>query len=185
MKKLIISILIAGMLIFGMSMGVMAEIPGTDDSTVVINIDEIAVVEAENTTTAFTFADPATIGDAPAEVTNTESSLKYTSIIVEGETRDITASIGALVPGCELRLILTDGIGVVEGGDGNLGTAASEVTLAVETESDIVTGIGSCNTGTAPEGLTYTLNITDIAAVVSGSQDATVTFTITAGAGGV
>jgi len=182
MKKLIISILIAGMLIFGMSMGVMAE-TSSDDSTVNVNISEIAMVAAGEPGDLVINAGAISAGDAPfVSSADSTSKLDYTSIVVTGETRIIKAKLDAVVDGCNLALTcaqLVDGTGTA---DGTVGTVAA-ITALTTSDQDLITGIGSCNSGDTGAALTYTLTIDDIANVKAADNALTVTFTITAGSG--
>jgi len=174
MKKLMISILIAGMLIFGMSMGVLADT--TEDSTAVsIDVDAIATLSVGETE-SFTITCPTTPGDAPVVGgEGTTTTLAYTSVVTSGDSNKITAQMGTgLIPGLTLNIacgsIDATGNGTPTSFDLN-GTSAQ----------DFVTAIGSgYATGVQ---ITYDLTISDITSVVaddSTSNNRVVTFTILA-----
>ena len=182
MRKLIISILITGMLIFGMSMGVMAT-TGDDTSAVNVNISEIAMVAAGAPGNLVIDATSISAGDAPfVSAADATSVLDYTSIVAAAQTRIIKAKLSAVVAGCNLALTCAQLVDGTAGADGTVGTVAAITTLTAA-DQNLVSGIGSCNSGATGATLTYTLTIDDIANVKAANNALTITFTITAGAG--
>ena len=180
MKKLIISIIIAGMLIFGMSMGVMADTT-TDTTTVSIDVDAIATLDIIDVTPAsFTITVP-TAGAIPIVSGANESTfLAYTSVVASGATNKIQVSIPTVLLGLDLYIQSH-----VVSGTPHSGTNVTSFDLntTVSSAVDLVTGIGSGYTGASGDKITYTLSIDDINAVVaddSTSNDRVVTFTIIA-----
>ena len=180
MRKLIISIIITGMLIFGMSMGVMAET--SDDTSVVnVNISEIALVGAGAPQNLVIGATGIDAGNAPnISTVDTSSVLKYTSIVETGKTRKIQAKLNSLILGCDLALVC-ENWGSVEGSEGTTANSNAELTpLTTTSDQNLVTGIVSSYSGSTGAILTYTLTINDISNVKAASNSLTVTFTITA-----
>ena len=180
MKKLIISIIIAGMLIFGLSMGVMAE-TSNDTSTVNVNISEIALVDAGDPNNLVIDATAISAGAAPyISVADGNSVLKYTSIVAAGETRLIQAKLDAVVAGCNLKLVCAQLVDGTASADGTVGAVVAINTLTTA-DATLISTIGSCNSGDTGATLTYTLSIDDIANVKADTNALTITFTITAG----
>ena len=179
MRKLIISILIAGMLIFGMSMGVMAAGEATSDSAALaITISEVAQINADNADATFTINDGVSPGAAPTVAESTSGqTLEYTSIVASGEARKITVSLDSEVSGCCLKIV------AVATGDGTIGSNAGQFEIT-SAEGDLITTIGSCSSGNPGATITYALTIDNLANVKADgtdTNDRTITFTITAG----
>lgn len=145
-----------------------------------INVLEVVAVGLDDTAliTLQTSA-PATPGDPPTGGTpDTSKYLRYTTINTTGDFRSVTAIMSVAAPaGTALRVNATIG----SGGAGTQGSSSGDVTLNNTVAQNIITGIGSCYTGTgATDGanLRYTLLVPIPGSLVEGDA-ATVTITLT------
>jgi len=113
---------------------------------------------------------------------NNSLKLNYTSIVADGATNKIHASISEDLSDDGIKLILSVSNDNV-GGAGNLGTAVQNVELGTN-PSDVVNSIESCYSGNGPSNgrtLTYTLESEDYTKIIGRTlSDITVTYTITA-----
>ncbi len=173
MKKYLV-LSLAVVLIFGL--GSVAWAASSDTQTVTITVDEIAAIDVTADTLTLTISTVTTAGAPPDDATDSSAYALYTSVVETG-TRTIDAAIttGTILAGLQLKLVATP--------PENCGSA---VTGGVTFDADntaggsIITGIGSCATGTTDGAqLTYTLSVTDFASLVVGTTDVTVTFTLT------
>lgn len=148
------------------------------------NVNEIAVLDIFGIAGDLTLVAPTTGGAAIAAVTSATTYAQYTSVIDTGKTRILDAKITAGTIAAGTTLKLTAGTPNVSGG-GNLGTAASQVTVT-DTAANIVTNIGSCATGTggtAGVNLNYELSVSAIGSLIKTvANEITVTFTLNDGA---
>jgi len=178
MKKLNVILIIAIILIL-CNIGEVLAADVSDTMTVHMSVEEIAIVNINpGNEVSLTITAPDTAGDVPADIVNDLNYLQYTSTVSESATKKITAQLsGAILVGCSLKLESTVGSG------SNEGTSAGQVTLSSESASDIITGIGTCATGTSSTNgakLTYTLTVDDISSLIAGEDKyRTVTFTLT------
>jgi len=176
MKKLCAMFL--GMVILVGIAGV-ATAQDTASHDVILQISEICVIDvAPAGSITLTLGTVTTGGDTPADATNNTKYLQYTSLVPSGETRRITAALdsGESAPAGTALRVQASGI------SGNEGTPAGQITLT-DSATDLVTGIGSCATGTgATDGaqLTYTFTVTDFSQLeVTAGSTVTVTYTLT------
>ena len=143
---------------------------------------EVALIGlSSGTAITLTVTAPATAGDDFVDGTDNSRYLQYSSNVIAGQTRTITANwaAGNTAPaGCSLRLEVT-AINVPPGHQG--GSPAGRISMST-TATPIVTGIGGCATGTAATSgaqLTYTLQVDTPGSLVAGaSTTVTVTFTL-------
>jgi hypothetical protein len=145
----------------------------TDAHDVTVDIAEIAAMAlTDNTTLTLTTTDPAQAGGTPQGDSDSARYLQYTTLNTTGMTRKIQCSLDAAAPaGTALRITLA----------GGLGTSAGQVTLTA-VDQDVVTAIGSGNTGTTAtdgDNLAWVLAITDSTQLVVASTTLTATFTLT------
>ena len=143
------------------------------------------ILDLEGPPPSLTFIVPTNGGALIADVSSNTSWLNYTSITENGNTNKITVSIsGDNVPaGTKFKVQASEYTG---NGDGEMGTPTGLVVLSASSQ-DLITGIGSCYTGTGTANghqLTYTWTIepdgySSLAAV--GSSTITATYTIIAG----
>ena len=149
----------------------------TANHTLTLSVASIARIGVTAGVT-LTVDDPGTAGDDPTSDSDNTGRLRYTSTVPSGQSRRITAEWGATdaaPAGTQLTLTATPG-------GGKLGSSAGEKVISSSAE-DIITGVGSCATGSgAGNGavLDYTLEVTDVGSLIAGdSEDVIVTFTIT------
>jgi hypothetical protein len=146
------------------------------------DVNEMAVLAIAGTAGDLVLAAPTIGGAAIVAVPSATTYAQYTSVITSGKTRILDAAIttGTIPAGTTLQL--TAG---TTAGTGNVGITAGQVTLT-STAASIVTGIGSCNTGTtATSGtnLSYVLSVSAIGSLVTtATNNITVTFTLNDGA---
>jgi len=153
----------------------------TDTHSVVININEVADLDLDNTgDIIFTIEGTGTGGDAFEVSENVHTKyLQYTSIVPsDNEKRKITVVAGGGADDVPAWATLNVDAGTVAGdGSGDLGTAQGIIDLGDATAGeakDVVTGIGSGYTGTTESSdgvpLDYTLEIDEYDEVYSGSN---------------
>ena len=157
---------------------------------VAITIPTVALVDVEdgtNEANSINLSPTITGLDAGQEVefsaaTNSSFYLNYTSIVASEQTRDIRVQLSESTLPTGVTIVLSASESAI-GGKGTKGTGVSDITLETASAKDIVTGIGSCYTGTGIKGhqLTYKLAFNDdnYASLLAGSYGATVTYTIT------
>ncbi|MBM3293482.1 MAG: hypothetical protein FJY82_03040 [Candidatus Aminicenantes bacterium] len=149
----------------------------TVNQTVTMQISQICLVGVSGNPAALNVTAPATAGDQPSNPSDNATYARYTSVIPSGQTRKLQVNWGgsdAAPAGCSLKLTAAPQSGK--------GTTAGQKTVSA-TAQDIVTGIGSCATGTGgTDGaqLTYVLSIDDFASLIqTASTQATITLTLT------
>ncbi len=151
----------------------------TATQSVTMTVSEIAVLDVTANPGTLTIAAPGTGGETPADPSDNSTYAQYTSTVGAGQSRAITAEIGG---GDSTPAGTTLTLGAAPSGNTNEGSTAGTVTLS-STAQNVVTGVGSCATGTgATDGaqLTYTLVIGTMTDLVAGaSETATVTLTLT------
>ncbi len=140
----------------------------TDDSTVTITFSEIAELAVSGDPNPLTIA-TATAGSLPGDQTDATTTMAWTANATSG-TKKITGKIASLFDGIDLYATVT-----VAGG---CGSSAGEQKL-IETDTDFVTGIDNCNTGTPGGTITFRANVTSMVAPYSSTQKV-VTWTLTA-----
>ena len=123
-----------------------------------------------------------TAGNSMITQSNASTYMQFTSIAPENETRRVTAIVGAgnVPAGTLLQL----SAGACTTGLGALGTPSTIITLDRSAQRNLITGIGSCYTGTTPTSgynLVYSWgvdpsNYTQLRA--TSSVSITITFTV-------
>ena len=198
MKKL--SLIIAAVLVFGVANVVKAQSDNNDTNEathqVTLNIPQVALVDIEGPggeAGLITLTPSLTNMEAGAAVdfsgaTNSDLALNYTSIVEDGETRDITVGISDDLP-TGLSLEITAG-SIFDGAVGTPGTGQTIELATTGTSESIVTGIGSVYTGTGNakgHPLTYNLKVDNstYSTLEAASSTVTVTYTITGDAANV
>ena len=154
---------------------------GTGNNTLTLGIPAIALLATDVGAVTLELT-TATAGEAISGGEGT-THVQISSIIATGLTRKITASVTGVPAGTSLAVSAV----VPSNGNfgGTVGTGLSDVALSASA-ADLVTGIGSCFTGTATDD-GYTLNYAWDAGAVGaygtivelGSGTATVVLTIT------
>lgn len=156
----------------------------TAGEAVTYTLPAMKLLALAGTAPSLTFVTPA-YGAAIADATSSGSWLNYTSVVDAALTNKIQVKITGTVPaGTTLKVVAGSAAGT---GDGTRGTSASAVTLNA-TDQDLITGIGSCYTGTGASSganLTYTWSVTPTGYASlrsnAAASDITVTYTIAAG----
>jgi hypothetical protein len=151
----------------------------TATQTVTMTISAISVLGVSGNPAALTVTAPALGGDTPTNPTSNTTYARYTSTVATGVTRRLQANWGvadAAPAGCSLLLTATPAALP------NQGTTAGQITMT-STATNIVTGIGSCATGTGPASgaqLAYVMSIDSMTSLVAGeSHTVTITLTLT------
>lgn len=179
MKKLLVCGLATTILTIAMAGWVFADVQ-TDSATatVTMQIDEIAVLNVTGNPGTLTIIAPGTGGATPSNPSDDSTYLQYTSTVPSG-VRQITAGWEAsdtAPAGCSLKLEATPSGGT------NEGSTAGQITVS-SSQQAIITGIGSCATGTlGTDGaqLTYTLSLDTMTSLIANeSQVVTITFILT------
>lgn len=199
MKKL--SLIIAAVFIFGVANAVVGPTGDNNDTNeathqVSLNIPKVALVDIEGPggeAGLITLTPVLENMEAGAAVdfsgaTNSDLALNYTSIVEDGETRDITVGINNNLP-TGLSLEITAG-SIFDGAVGTIGSGQTIELATTGTSKNIVTGIGSVYTGTGNtkgHPLTYNLKVDDskYSSLEAASSTVTVTYTITGDAANV
>ena len=156
----------------------------TDNAThdITITINEVVKVDLDDATVVnLTTITPVVGGDPVLGTTDATRYLQYTSLVASGTTRNVTAALDALpafaVGALHIELTATPSGGANEGA----GSGAVSLTTVA---ADIITGIGSCATGTAlgadGANLSYELVIDDPTLLnVTDTDTVQVTLTLT------
>ena len=169
---------IASALVLIIGVGTAFAASDTANHDVTMTVAEVVLIDLnDNSEVVLTTSAPALGGQDPVGDTDSSKLLQYTSLVASGVTRRITVEWGALdaaPAGTSLKL---EAVSVPAG----CGTAGAQVTVS-STAQNLITGIGSCATGTGGSGaaLTYTFSIDDVPSLVVGdSETVTITFTLT------
>lgn len=181
MKKVVF---LLGMMVVTMGLfttKVIAQI--TAGEAVTYTLPAMKLLALAGTAPSLAFVTPV-YGGAIADATSSGSWLNYTSVVDALLTNRIQVKITGTVPaGTTLKVAAA----TATTGDGTRGTSPAVVTLGA-TDQDLITGIGSCYTGTGASSganLTYTWSVTPTgyASLVSNAtaSNITVTYTIAAG----
>jgi len=176
MKRLVLALMVLMSMI-----GIVYAANDSASHQVTMNVVECVVIDLNDTSTiTLQTTAPAVGGDPVTGATDSTKRLQYTSLVPAGQTRRVTANWGpadSAPAGTSLRVEIT----AINGVAGNCGTATGQITLS-NVAQNIITGIGSCRTGTGANGatVTYTFSIDDISQLqVGDSKTVTVTFTLT------
>ncbi|MCK5833799.1 hypothetical protein KAH81_09040 [bacterium] len=129
----------------------------TADDTTHITIAEVAMIDNSGALGDFSFTAPTAEGDTLDHTgPDANSYLQYTSTVVEGNARTISAELDTMLQG--LKMTIAAG---APGGTGTCGTQTSTTfTVDDNDAADIVTAIGSGQTGTgATDGPNLTISV--------------------------
>jgi hypothetical protein len=168
--------LLAGIVIAAGVSG-LAYAAATATQTVTMQVASISVLAMTGNPATLAISAPAQGGATPANPSSNTTYAQYTSTVAAGVTRRLQANWGgsdAAPAGCSLLLTATPAVLP------NQGTGAGQITMSA-TATNIVTGIGSCATGTgATSGaqMAYILSINSMTSLVA-ADNHTVTVTIT------
>ena len=171
MKKLLV-VLLVGALALGLS-GVAMAVEDVGASGVTVTFSEIAELVVSGNPGTMTIAAPETGGSLPADVSDTATTMSWTSNAAGATTRKITGSLDVLFSG-------VDFYGTVAAPGSTDGASAGELKFAVAaTAYDFITGIGNCNVST--QTITFRINITGMVAPYTATTQ-TISWTLTAAA---
>jgi hypothetical protein len=145
---------------------------------VTMQVNEVVLIDLNSTATiTLTTNAPANGGEDPTGDTDNSKLLQYTSLVASGTTRNISAQWGGTDQAPAGTSLLLEATSVPAG----CGSASAQITID-STARNIITGIGSCATGTGANGaeMTYTFQIDDVSQLVVGdNQTVTITLTLT------
>lgn len=111
----------------------------------VLDVDNNGGTSSPGTDVAITLSDPAEPGAPPAiAYANNDNYLNYTSVVATGGSHKISAKLDKLLPGVNIRVTAT----APSGGYGSKGSAFQTNLVLSTTDQTIISGIGSCWTGT-------------------------------------
>jgi hypothetical protein len=111
----------------------------------VLDVDNDGGGTSPNTDVAITLSDPSVPGAHPAVAyANNDNYLNYTSVVSSTGTHKISAKLSSTLPGVNIRVSATAPMG----GYGSMGSSFATNLALSTTDQDIVSGIGSCWTGT-------------------------------------
>lgn len=159
----------------------------TSGDLIELNITDYSLIQSNNAPVVLTLSTPVG-GNALMTVTNSDVILKLSSLNPVSTSRQVTSKIssGSVPVGTILKVVSAPCTTTNSGG--NLGTVTQAITLST-TDQNIITGIGSCYTGTGIDDgfkLTYTWAPTNIAAdynlikATSSNVNITIVYTISA-----
>lgn len=181
MKKLTFTVV--SLLVLGFH-GTFAQ-TSTAPSTVTVDIPAHAYLAIAGTSTlSMPFTKPTAAGlaiIAPAD--NSTLWLNYSSIVTTTSAaagRTISVKTSALIPGVDIKVAAATPVMTNGNGTGGLGSAALVVTA---TDQSIISGIGSCQTGTGTNSgsnLTYSIlaNLATYSSLIASTPTVTVTYTM-------
>lgn len=185
MKKLAL-IFVAVLMMAGFTNKVVAQDTHTFGDVITYQLDAMRILDIEGTAPSLHLIKPDEAGAPVPDVQANNSWINYTSIIGTGLTNKVTVVLTKVPPTfTTLKVIASAHAGT---GNGTYGIPSTELTLAsASVAQDIITGIGSCWTGTTDANghkLTYTWGITPgayaSAVSVASANDITATYTIIA-----
>lgn len=165
-----------------------AQDSNTDNHTIGVTVPEVALLDIEpaaskNITMGFTAPTEAGLPiTAPAD--NSDLWLNVSSIVTAtggiDPSRKVSVKVDATIPGVDINVTAAADAG---NGAGTTGTVSPTAITLTTANQDIVTGIGSCYTGTGANNgynLTYSIaqTSTNYGNMVANSNTVTVTYTI-------
>lgn len=192
MKKL--SLILASVLVFGISMSAMADGNGNSQSTakhdIKVGIPAYSLVGVSSTS-AITLepASPTVAGDglnfSASSASNSSVWLNYSSILKGKSSNVVSVSMGGdqLPEGVSIELVAGEDAGK---GKGEVGKTNKKTIVLSNKAEEVVSGIKNCYTGTGSTSghqLTYSLKMENstraYTALTSGNFTTTITYTIT------
>jgi hypothetical protein len=145
-----------------------------------ITMPSVALFDIEPNNTGFTlnFSAPTDAGNGGISTTNNSKWLNFTSAVVSGSTRSISAQISGTMPsGLNLRLVTGNYVG---SGAGALGSPVSPLNLTTSQQT-IIDNIGGAYTGNGSSNgynLSFSLVISDYSLIRSQSATLTIIYTL-------
>jgi len=199
MKKL--SLIIAAVFIFGVGNVVKAQDDGSANHDVSVSVPSFAILDIESSNgSSDVILEPSVSGlEAGSEVsftsvTNNNLWLNYTAIADNQgngnspvmKTRKISVQMDKVISGLTINLKVKADAGSGEGTVGTSSYVNSDLPLTTGSQ-EIIGGIGTCYTGDGASNghqLIYSLDADDYSTLLAGSEEVTVTYTITDENGG-
>ena len=177
MKRINIIFLSFTFLLAGVGfLSALSDTANTHDVT--MNIVEIALIDLNDTgLVTLAISAPALGGQDPVGDSDNSKLLQYTIVVSGATTRNVTINWGGADSAPAGTSLLAEATSVPVG----CGTAGAQVTVGVGAQS-IITGIGSCATGTGGSGaqITYTFSVDTVSSLdVADDQTVTITYTLT------
>jgi hypothetical protein len=152
----------------------------TDNVSVNITLQSVALLDIEPNNTSITLAmtSPTEAGNAINSTTNNSKWLNFTSAVTPALTRRVTAQLtGTLPSGVNLRLSIAPYSG---SGAGTLGTPVTAITLN-NTAQTIINNIGGAYTGNGTNNgynLTYSLQISNYSQLRQQTSSVSIIYTL-------
>lgn len=160
----------------------------TSTQNLTLGMPEVLLVAASATPINLILTTTTAGNAVQSSVSDNTARLKISSVIMQGKTRVLTASVDAVPAGTTLKLAAEAPNANFKGTQGSFSTAA---VLPTTGSANIITAIGSCYSGTvADDGyvLNYTWGLNDpatnyglVRATGAGTTTAVVTLTLSAG----
>jgi len=158
----------------------------TSGDNISLEIPDICLIETNYALVSLSL-NASAAGATLSSTSNSDLFIKISSLVPNSTSRKITArtSVGSVPAGTSLTLVSASCTSANSGGD--LGTPVSTPITLSATDQDLVTGIGTCYTGTASNDgyqITYTWGpdnpATNYGLIESDDYNIIVVFTITA-----
>jgi uncharacterized protein YdgA (DUF945 family) len=199
MKKL--SLIIAAVFVFGVVNLVKAQDQSADNHNVTVDVPSFAILDIESSNGSSNITLEPTVNGLEAgdevsftSVVNNNLWLNYTAIADNQgngnspvlKTRKISVQMDKVISGLNINLKVKADAGNGEGTVGNSSYVNNDLTLSTGSQ-EIIGGIGTCYTGDGANNghqLIYSLDADDYSSLLAGSEEITVTYTITDENGG-
>lgn len=157
----------------------------TPGDNITLELADLALI-ATNSSTISLALQSTVPGESLKPDSNSTLFLRISSLVPTGKTRKITARVsgGAIPSGTQLSL--SSASCTTSNSAGQVGTAITTPILLNTLDQNLITGIGSCYTGTgSTDGYQLTFkwslsNITNYGQIISSSYNVVISFTITA-----
>lgn len=184
-KKVVLTM---ALLMFGVAAVGFAQPQRSDSHVINFTIPNLYVLDVDNnggtsspgTDVAITLSDPTEPGAPPAiAYSNNDNYLNYTSVVAAAGSHKISAKLDQTLPGVNIRVTAT----APTGGFGSKGTAFQTNLVLSTTDQAVISGIGSCWTGTGgTDGAAIVYSIvfdeSKVADLLTANPVHTVTYTI-------
>lgn len=146
MKKLLISVIFIGLLLIP-GVHLKAQVNAATHS-LTLGLPEVALLATQSAAVNLTLSANTTAGEAiVSTIADSSAYVQFSSVITEGSTRTLSCKYTGTMPGgTYLRAIVQAPNANTSGDYGTL--VSSDVTIAL-TDNTLVSGIGSCYSGTS------------------------------------
>lgn len=151
-------------LIFIVSLGVFYTSPtkgqvSTAGDNISLSVASLALIETNTTSISMSFQPVTVAGAVLSPVSNSNLFIKISSLVPAGTFRKVTVKLlsGTIPAGTQLTI--QPAASTTTNSGGSLGTAAASPVVISSVDQNLITGIGSCYTGTgASDGYRMTFN---------------------------